>query len=148
MVARQLTIVGGLGVLVVGTMAFQANDLEKNYLKVDATIKEVKIDCYVENARSKIVEKETDDIAYMDCALAPFAAEKYGYRESDIHKRAQVVYQYKSPVDRNFYRGEFTRKDDVEAYAKGATINIFAHKEDPSKSKTPSGNLFLGDENV
>ena len=148
MFQKQIAMIGGFGVLIGATMVVQADDLKKNYVKVDATIKEVTVDCYVQNGRSKIVEKNSDELAYMDCAMAPLAAERWGYKESDIHKRAKVTYSYLSPVDRNFYRGEFVRKDDVEAYKKGASISIFAHKEEASKSKTPAGNVFLGDDNV
>lgn len=148
MFQRQIAIIAGAGVLIGTTMVVQADDLKKNYVKVDATIKEGVIDCYVKNSRAKIVETDSDEIAYMDCAVAPLAAERWGYSKSDIHQRARVTYSYLSPVDKNFYRGEFVRTDDIEVYAKGVAISIFAHKEEAAKSKTPHGNVFLGDDNV
>ncbi|MEZ5920698.1 MAG: hypothetical protein R3C60_05040 [Parvularculaceae bacterium] len=148
MFERQIAIFGGLGALIGGTMFVQADDLKKNYTQVDATIKEVKVDCYLRDARRKLVEKDTKELAYMDCALAPFAAKKFGYGEKNIHQRAKISYSFLSPVDRNFYKGEFTRSGDVDKYVKGSTIRVYAHKSEPDKSKTPGGNVFLGDGNV
>ena len=141
----------GLGVILVGVagiMFFQARDLKENYVKTSATIKAVTVDCYIENAHGKIVEKDSNHLAYMDCAMAPIVAQQNGYKNNDIHKRAQIDYVYLSPVDDNYYKGSFTRKNDVDEYAVGAEIQIFSHKTEPEKSKTPGGNLFLGDANV
>jgi hypothetical protein len=148
MFGKQIAGAGALFTGVAGVMFFQAKDLEENYVKTSANIKTVAIDCYIEDARGKIVDKETDDLAYMDCALAPLVAQKHGYDAGDIHKRAQIEYIYLSPVDDNYYSGSFTRKNDVEDYAAGGEIQIFTHKTEPDKSKTPAGNVFLGDENV
>ncbi|MEZ5922532.1 MAG: hypothetical protein R3C60_14455 [Parvularculaceae bacterium] len=148
MFERQVAIFGGLGALIGGTMFVQADDIKKNYTQVDATIKEVKIDCYLRDGRRKIVEKDTHDLAYMDCTMAPFAAKKFGYSENNIHQRATVAYSFLSPADGNFYKGEFTRSGDVEKYVEGATISVYAHKTEPGKSKTPNDNVFLGKGNV
>ncbi len=148
MFGKQIVGMGAIFTGVGGMMFFQAKDLEENYVKTNATIKTVTVDCYIENSRGKIVEKETDDLAYMDCLMVPFVAEKHGYRESDIHKRAQIEYVYLSPIDDNYYYGDFTRKNNVDGYTVGAAIQVFTHKTEPDKSKTPGGNLFLGDENV
>lgn len=148
MFGKQIVGAGALFTGIGGMMLYQANDLEKNYVQTSATIKAVSIDCYIQDSRGKIVDKNTDDLAYMDCALAPLVAQKHGYDENNIHKRAQIEYTYLSPIDDNYYGGAFTRKNDVEAYAVGNKIQIFTHKTEPDKSKTPAGNVFLGDSNV
>ena len=148
MIGRNLVILGG-GVAVVGGIMFQdAQDLKKNYTQVTATIRSVEVDCFVRNGSDKIVKKDTDELAYMDCQMAPFAAKQFGFDEDDVKQRAKVRYEYMSPIDGNYYTGEFTRNNNVEDYADGKEISVFAHKEKPEKSRTPSGNLFLGDDNV
>ena len=148
MVAKQLTLAGGLGVLVIGSMFSQAKDLNENYTRIDAKIKTVSVDCHIENSTGKVVEKGKKSIAHMDCGLAPFVARQNGFTDKDIKQRAQVTYLFRSPVDGNYYTGDFTRSGDISKYTSGAEIEIYAHKENPEKSKTPSGNIFLADKNV
>ncbi|MEM7429440.1 MAG: hypothetical protein AAF441_25465 [Pseudomonadota bacterium] len=148
MFARSALIVGGIAAVVGFTMFDQASDLKKNYTRVDATITNASVECYVETRKRRLKEKSTGNMAYMDCDIAPAAAKHFGFSESDIKRRVTVTYEYESPVDGNYYNGEFTRKSDIESYVDGARIKVFAHKEKPGKAKTPSGNLFLGDSNV
>ncbi len=148
MFARSAVIVGGVVAFVGWTMFDQASDLKENYTRVDATIQTAKVDCFIKKYKKKLVDKTTGQLAYMDCDVAPMAAKHFGYSESDIQKRVTVKYEYESPVDGNYYTGEFTRKSDVESYASGVEIKVYAHKKIADKAKTPGGNLFLGDGNV
>ena len=75
MFGRKILLLGGVFLAGVGVMFYQAVDIKANYTKVNAQITSVEVDCYVQNGKRKIVEKKTDDLAYMDCALAPIAAE-------------------------------------------------------------------------
>ncbi len=148
MFVKQIAVAGVALTGITGLMFSQAQDFEKNYVQTSARIKTVTVDCYIKTSRGEIVEKDTNDLAYMDCALAPLVAQKHGYRPKDVHKRAQIEYVYLSPVDDNYYSGAFTRKDDIDEYTPGAEITDFTHKTEPDKSKTPGGNPFLGDKNV
>jgi hypothetical protein len=106
-----------------------------NYIPTEAIVTSVEIDCSVENSRGKIVEKKTDKKAYMDCEMAPLAAAEFGYDESDIKKRIQFKYKFKSPVDGSLQFGSYTGTGKETAYKNGTKFEVYAHKETPEKSR-------------
>ena len=140
---RGLMIVGGGGALIVGTMFFQASDINKNYVRVDAVVTSVNVDCYVKSGNKRIVKKNKDELTYMNCAIAPYAAEKFGFKKTAIKKRAKVKYEYTSPADNDMHDGEFVKKRDIDKFKEGVNIKIYAHKEIAEKTKTPFGNFFI-----
>ncbi len=110
-------------------------DKKLNYIPTEAIVTSVKVDCSVENSRGKIVEKKTDKKAYMDCDMAPLAAAEFGYDESDIKKRIQFKYKFKSPVDRSLQFGSYTGTGKETEYQNGTKFEVYAHKESPEKSR-------------
>ena len=141
----QMMVIGGVIVVAFVMMFFQANDLKTHYTVVDAKITAVAVDCFIKAGRKKIVEKETEKLAYMSCDLAPAVASQFGYSDKDIKKRASVTYQYESPVDHNYYTGSYTRERDVDGLVRGKMIHVHAHLSDPEKSRTTNGNIFVAD---
>ncbi|MEX3009256.1 hypothetical protein [Hoeflea sp. TYP-13] len=138
-------VLGGALLVGGGGMLMQANDLKKNYTLVDARISSVTFDCFIRKGKRKIVEKDTNKLAYMDCKIAPIVAAKYDYEDSAIKKRASVTYRYVSPADGRRYTGSYTRTGDVDHYEDGNMIRIHAHNTEPEKSRTTNGNLFIDD---
>lgn len=133
----------GAVVVFAGMMFSDANELKKNYTVVDAKITSVEIDCYVKKRKKKLVVKGTSEMAYMDCKIAPLAAEQFGYDQDDVHRRATITYRYRSPVDNKRYKGSYTRTGDIDDYKKGKIIRVHAHNSEPGKSKTSRGNAFI-----
>lgn len=129
-------VVSGVGILI-----HDRFDLSANYTQVKAQITTVEVDCFIKNRRGKIVDKRTNELAYMSCEIAPIAAHRHGYNKHDIKKRAKVTYDYISPVDDNYYSGEFTRTGNVDVYVTGKEIPVYAHRENPKDSRTGIGNI-------
>jgi len=134
-----------IGVAGAGLMLAQAYDLKTNYTLVDAKIMTVETDCFIESGKEKIVTKDSEKLAYMDCDLAPLVAKQHGFRESAIQKRVKVTYDYRSPVDGRMYSGDFMRTGNVDGVERGKMIQVHAHKTDPKDSRTTRSNLFLQD---
>lgn len=149
---KRLKIVGILAVggivAIGGAMYYQANDLKTNYQIVDADITSVEVDCFIKEGKSKVVQKGTDELAYMPCVIAPMIAEKHGFETDDIQKRATVHYSYTSPADQQVHTGYYMRNNDVENLVKGRQIKVHAHKTDPNDSRTSKGNFFIADTGV
>lgn len=126
-----------LGVLGIGGMvAMDQANLRNNYEKIDGVIKTAVVDCFVKEGKSKIVTKKDDRLAYMDCELAPVAAEAHGFSKSAIKQRVSFVYNYKSPVDGKTYEGRETEeKIDAKKFKVGSMVKIYAHKEEAAKSR-------------
>jgi hypothetical protein len=146
---RKLKFTGVLLAVVMlagGTMMFvQAKDLRRNYTLVDASIVSVSVDCFIQAGRKKVLVKGTKDLLYMDCALAPDVAAHFGFRAKDVHKRAQVAYEYTSPADRSVHGGTYVRTRDVDGNVVGRKIRVHAHKSVPEDSRTLKGNVFIAD---
>lgn len=118
-------------------MAASAVDLSMNYTKVNARVTKSTTDCYVENSSGKLVERETDQLAYMDCDFAPFAAKMHGYDEGDIHRRSTYEFVYNSPVDGSRQKGEATDRHAAKGeYARGKVVTVYGHKTEPAKYRT------------
>jgi hypothetical protein len=109
-------------------------DRSANYEQTDARLVSVKFDCYVEGGRKKVVEKSSGEMAYMDCGLAPFAAEQFGHSKDDIKRRATLRYVYRSPVDGTQQSGLFTHMN-APKYSVGQRVTIYAHTSTPDKSR-------------
>jgi len=131
-----LKFYGVLGVVFLGAYASIQVNNSLHYVEVEAEVVESKIDCFVKSGKSKLVKNDTTEMAYMDCDLAPIAAERFGYDQDDIKQRVQFTYEYYSPVDDSVQQNEATKTSSVEMYAEGAVIKVLAHKEKPSKSKS------------
>lgn len=134
-----------IGVVGAGLMLAQAYDLRTNYTLVDAKIMSVETECFIESGKEKIVNKDSETLAYMDCDLAPLVAKQHGFKESAIQRRVTVSYDYRSPVDGQIYSGDFRRTGDVEGVKRGKMIQVHAHKTDPKDSRTTRSNLFIQD---
>lgn len=141
-------VLAGVVTVGAGAMFVQANDLKKNYALVDAKITSVSIDCFIKAGRKKVVERETDKLAYMDCEMAPTVASIHGFKTGDIKKRATITYRYRSPVDQAVYTGSYTREHAVDDFVAGKEIQVYAHKAEPGNSRTTKGNLFVSDTGV
>jgi hypothetical protein len=118
----------GLGV------AVDLADRSANYEQTDARLVSVTTDCYVEGGRQKIVEKSSGETAYMDCGLAPLAAEQFGHSKVDIKRRAKLKFIYRSPVDGTKQTGTFTHMN-APKYSVGQHVTIYAHTTSPEKSR-------------
>lgn len=123
----QLAVVGFLAV------GFGVSEADKtmNYIQVEAVVTTAKVDCFIKSGKESVVEKKTDKLAYMDCAMAPFAAAEYGFKDTDISKRTTFSYSYMSPVDGSKHKGEHIQ--EYAEYKVGTKVKVYAHKEDPSK---------------
>ena len=118
-------------------MAVSAADLSMNYTEVQARVTKSTVDCYVENSGGKLVERETDKLAYMDCDLAPIAASMHGYDDSDVHRRAKYEFIYRSPVDGSRQKGEATDRNAAkDEYRRGKVVMVYGHNEEPAKYRT------------
>lgn len=121
-----------IGAIAVGVGVSQA-DKSMNYIEVEATVTKSIVDCYIENSSGRLVEKDSEKLAYMDCDQAPAAAAQFDYSKSDIKTRSQYEFTYVSPVDGSKQKGADTNK-----YAEiktGQKIKVFAHKTEPGKSR-------------
>ena len=125
-----------VGLLAVGAGALYAVsmvDRGMNYDMVDTKVTSAIVDCYVKARKSELVEKDSNKTAYMDCSMAPFAAEKFGYDKSDIKKRVKLTFKFKSPVDGSWQAGEHEVNDATSDYKNGQSIQIYGHKNDAKK---------------
>lgn len=122
---------GGAGIIYGASMAERAI----NYTEVQGTVKKAEIDCFVKSGKRSLVEKETDNLAYMDCDMAPLIAVQFGYDESDVKQRAKFTYQYTSPVDGSLQEDKAERDGSVGMYQKGSSLTVYAHNDEPTKSR-------------
>jgi hypothetical protein len=127
-----LGMIGLAGVFYVGDQI----NLHANYTKVEGKIVSVEADCYIQAGRSKLVEKDSGTKAYMDCNEAKLAAEAFGYKPRDIHRRVKITYVYQSPVDKSQHKGKAERENVGEAaYQIGTTVSVYAHDEKAESSR-------------
>ncbi len=133
--SNQLVVIGLVAVGVGVAYGFSMADRSMNYTEVQGKITSSTVDCFIKNSKGKLVEKTSNKMAYMDCKLAPVAAEQFGYSKADVHKRVKFTYSYKSPVDGTMQTGKGERTSSAEAYRMNASIPVYAHNETPSKSR-------------
>ena len=132
----QLKVYGVMALGIGGMVAFSELDKSMNYVETDAYISRIDVDCFIKDSDSQVVEKSTNELAYMDCDIAPVIAPMHGHDESDIQYRYQLEYSYKAPVDRSRQKDTYTTTSHQEdKYKKNMNIKIFAHKEEPGKSR-------------
>ena len=126
----------GLGAFVaVGAVVSQA-DKSMNYTPTSAVVTTSKIDCFVKDSKSQIIDKETGKLAYMDCDLAPIAAMMHDHDASDIQQRVKFKYAYYSPIDGSRQSGSKTKTDSSAGdFVKGYQFTIHAHKEELGKTR-------------
>ncbi len=126
-----------IGIIVVGVggvYGFQQMDKALYYEQTPAVVKSVNFECTVENSKGYLEYKSTGEKAYMDCDLAKEAAKLHGYKKKDIRLHANLEYSWVSPADGSTQKKEHrTRVYSRTEYQKGQTIQIYAHKEEPSK---------------
>jgi hypothetical protein len=130
----------GYGMLaVIGGIATYAgvhfSDRAINYAQTDARVAVAKTDCYVKSSSYKIEDKNTGDLLYVSCNVAPELASHFGMQRSDIKKRVAVKYIFKSPVDGSEQSGEFEDSNATSDYSVGSIIKIYAHTTDPATSE-------------
>ena len=127
-----------LGIIAIGiggVYGFQQVDKAMYYEQTQAVLKSVEFECTVENSKRHLEYKSTGKKAYMDCDLAKGAAKHHGYKENDIRLHANLEYSWVSPADGSTQMKEHrTRVHSRSEYQMGQTIQIYAHKEDPSKT--------------
>ncbi len=128
-----------VGFMVVGGVTFWAVDTIDtaiNYSDGKANIARVTTDCFIKGDRRELDEKKNNQIAYMDCGMAPAAATQFGFSPSDIHQRNKVELRYISPVDKSSQVAEFTTTDAKPGkYIAGADMDIKLHTADPKSYK-------------
>ncbi len=122
----------GIGVI---AAAIGVSEVDKtmNYTQVDALVTKAEVDCFIKSGNESVVKKDTEELAYMDCAIAPFAAAEYGFKDEDISKRTKLAFSYTSPVDGSKQKGTHTQEH--AEYKVGQKIKIYAHKEEPGKNR-------------
>jgi hypothetical protein len=126
---------GVLGVAGVVYVVDQVN-LSTNYTQVEGRVLTANEDCYIKARKSKLVEKSTNKLVYMPCKEAPIAAKAFDYKESDIHRRVILTYEFKSPVDGASHKGKYTDEDAKEGeYKRGGVVMVYAHKEEADTSR-------------
>ncbi|WP_269582375.1 hypothetical protein [Roseibium sp. Sym1] len=146
--ARLKVIAIGVAAILIagaGYLMAQAYQLKKNYTLVKAEIMSVVTECFIEAGRERVVRNGTDELAYMDCRLAPLVAKQRGFRAGSVQKRNKVTYVYRSPADGRFYSGEYTRAGDLVGIEKGRKIQVHAHKTDPMETREVTTYLFFRD---
>ena len=132
----QAKVYGVMALGALGIYGFSELDKSMNYVETDAYVSSIEIDCFIEDSNSKVVEKSTGNLAYMDCDMAPLVAPMHGHDESDIQYRYQMEYTYKSPVDGSRHTKKHTTTSHAEdKYRKDMDLKIYAHKEEPGKSR-------------
>jgi len=127
----------GIFALIGAGVGFSELDKSMNYVETNATVVSMEVDCFIKAGKRSVVVKETDDLAYMDCDMAPMVAVKFDHDESDIHKRAKIAFEYVSPVDGGTYSGDTTKEYErnFRDYSVGSNFMVYAHKEKPGKSR-------------
>lgn len=126
------------GMIVAGTVAYGASEADKkmHYVETDAVVKTAKIECYVEQGKNFVADKKTNQMAYMNCDLAPYAAEQFSFSKSDIHHRNTMTYSFKSPVDGKTYVDNYeTTSEPLASLTSGKHFKMYAHKTEASKSR-------------
>ncbi|WP_150524376.1 hypothetical protein [Roseibium sediminis] len=137
-------VFGGVTIGAYGLNAYDNHDLNTNYTLVEAKVVSVKKDCFIKAGKSKVVYKDTSDLAYMPCEIAPAVAADNGFSKTAITEHAVVTYSYRSPVDKRSYQGTLERSGDIKAIKNGKKFQVHAHKTDADKSRAPKGNPFSG----
>ena len=132
-------VIGGVAFAGGALLYNQSGELRANYTLVNAKITKVMLECYIERHEKKVVQKESSELAYMDCTVAPLVARQHGFENTDIKRRASVTYRYRSPVDDELYTGMYVRMGTVETLVPGKIIRIHAHKVQPDKTRTGRG---------
>jgi hypothetical protein len=144
-----LVVLGGIFGLVGVTMAYQSIDSKINYSLVRATILTADQDCYIQNSnRDRVVDRSTEELAYVACHDAPAIATAQGFEPDDVHRRVRFEYQFMSPVDNQLYRGNYERNDPSPRLTVGSQIEVYAHSEQADLSRTNAANWFLDDTGV
>ncbi len=129
-------IYGILGVLAAGAYGVSETDKSLNYIETDAKITKLTTECTVQKRKSKLVNKETGDLAYMDCKLAKLVAPIKGYSVSDVRYHHKIEYKYKSPVDNEWHNDKGSKTAYSEGkYKKGQSFKVLAHKTDANKTR-------------
>jgi hypothetical protein len=123
--------------MVVGTVAIGVSQADKtmNYEPTEAVVKSAKVDCYIESGKRFVAEKATNRMAYMDCDIAPMAAEQFDHEPSAIKERVKFTYRFKSPADGSMQTGEYESKDSDVKYRNGTKFFVYAHKTEAQKSR-------------
>lgn len=137
-----------LGVVAVGggaMFAMDRYDLHANYVPAKARIVASEEDCYVKSrgyrSKKSLVDKTTGELAYMDCAIAPYIARAKGFSEDDVKRRVKLSYVYVSPVDGSTQTGTWVSRNASRPLAEGDTLPIRAHKQEPATAR-----VWFGDE--
>lgn len=104
-------------------------DREMNYAETPAVVTAAEVDCYVRARKRELIDKTTNELAYMDCDLAPIAAKMHGFSEADVSKRTKLKFRYVSVADGSKQVGEY--EDKGRTYKVGQKITVYSHKTEP-----------------
>lgn len=123
--------------LVGGGVVYGVSELDKsmNYVETTGVVTSAKVECFIKTGKRSVVVKNSDELAYMNCTIAPMVAKRFGHEKSAIKKRAKIEYKFNSPVDGKSYTGNFIEKYNVAKYKHGAKFKVFAHKSSAEKSQ-------------
>ncbi len=144
---------GGAVLFLAALSAYHRYDLSTNYTPVEAEVISVEKDCYIEGHRKKIVIRDTNKLAYMDCDLAPEVAEEYGMSRSHIWIRYQITYSYQDPKEGGWYEDSFTdeepytrvERNGEDPWYEGRVFKVFVHKKNPERSRVVTSDLEFDD---
>ncbi len=130
------SIVGAIILLVILYM-YQSFDRAYNYVKSEAVIDDIIVDCYIKSNGKKLTNKDTGEFLFSPCEHAKKLATANGLLPEDVHERHNIYYSYESPVDDSPQKG---KEEDVGAYivkhySIGKKISIYASLNDPKISK-------------
>lgn len=130
----KLAIPGFLAVII-GVPVVMLNHVDAAYTKVSATVQSMEKDCFVKIARTSLIDKETGEMAFLDCDEAEIIAPLKGLSKSAVRPRYRVTVSYVSPADSTSREAKFAFTSGREKkYAVGKTLTIRAHNKDPLKA--------------
>ncbi|MEO0329063.1 MAG: hypothetical protein AAF217_10770 [Pseudomonadota bacterium] len=128
----QLKLFGALGLLGLGALGMSEADKYVNYIETSAIVTSVNTDCYIEAGGRKVVDQRTNELAYMDCEVAPRIAMIHGHSATHIKRRNKIEYKYNSPMNGAPHTGFSTiAETSMGLYRMNQNIRIYVHQSDP-----------------
>ena len=138
---------GGAVILLAGLSLYNSLELSMQYEPVQAEVDSVEKDCFIAGYRKKIVHTDTNELAYMECDLAPIVASQHGMSKSNIKVRYRIEYTYQYPANGAWYDGKYTDKvsyvaveeEGEDPWYEGKVFKVYVHKKNPEKSRVVKG---------
>ena len=129
----QFKIIGIMIAICIIAYIYSSVDRAVNYVKTDAVVDDIIIDCYVKNNGKKLRDSETKETLFFTCERAKIVASANGLKIKDVYERHNIYYSYKSPVDNSIQKGiEDLGAYPAKRYSVGKKISIYASLNDPA----------------